>query len=106
MSTNSVANPRSSVKPTLGHDEWANECRMKIREGLRSRNMVEIDFRRYWIIDSDMIITDTDNLNPVRIHCGSKAEAIEKLANVVSQVELGFSLQDILGTDDIPAELM
>lgn len=93
-------------KPTLGNDAWANECRMKIREGLRSRNMIELGFRRYWVIDSDVILTDTDNLHPVRIHCETKAQAIEKLANIVSQVELGFSLQDILGTNEIPPELI
>lgn len=96
----------NKTKPTLGNDAWANECRMKIREGLRSRNMVEYGFRRYWIVESDVIITDTDNLSPLRVACKNKAEAIERLTNIIGQVELGFSLQDILGIDDIPAELL
>ena len=96
----------NKTRPTLGNDAWANECRAKIREGLRSRNMVELDFRRYWILENDVVITNTDNLYPHRVSCKNKAEAIEKLTLIVSQVRLGFNLQDILGTNDIPPELL
>ncbi len=91
---------------TLGNDSWANECRMKIREGLRSRNMVEVGLVRFWRIYETVRITDLDNCNEVVICCQNEAEAVTRITDITSQMLYGKTLDIILGRDDLPVELL
>lgn len=92
----------------LGQDAWATECRATLRKGLRSRNFIDFGGLRIWLVGTQVVVTDGDNMNGLSVACLTEARACNEMERIARAIEAGHELPDILDipADDIPQALL
>ena len=90
---------------TLGNDSWANDCRMKVREGLRSKTMVDYGGLKLYRVFENIIISDGAFVeHPVRY--ANEAQAVIAFTRITTGLDAGHTITELLPGVDLPEELI
>lgn len=96
------------LESRLGNDQWASDCRSKLRQGMRSRNCIDFGGFRIWRVFDKLILTDGDNNHELPLPCKSEAAAILEMERIAQAIEAGRNLPQIIDVPEsrIPVELL
>jgi len=90
---------------TLGSDQWANDCRMKVREGMRSKNCVDYGGLKVYRVYEAIILSDGAFVEHP-ICYANEAQAVIAFTRITTGLDAGRTIAELLPGAGLPAEII